>query len=463
MGRASDDPEDLVDLRNVLEQEFLRKLRTEMDALDFSAEVRVSFARKVIAKAERVAKTPTRDAVTVAFFSHVERERTAMGAFMTNLRDEVRAPLETRFLSLLEQELDALYWPLDERQKLAQRTVRWVIREAWRTDTPIEEAFRERVQADRLEMRQSIEDSEVERRERGEGPLSEDGRGSLQRIAEYARTQMSLQWDFVESMRDAFDRAEVPPLEREEIARWLLALIRGKFEANSPEALRNAFAYQMGLEDAAWRFVRDPANRGRQSTELDTVRSDFEVLYASAVAKALGGKPEDTGLVDDWAARAIHGAERAVAENPWLHLHVAFYLQVAADTASPEKFVLKDESDPSAAPTPSAPMPLASSNPSDLDLKRQAADLLVEASRLEKAGDYDRADRLLNRARRTSLGIDDSPGVARAHLARARLERLRGRFLGARKEYRLALELYRKLDQPRTVTMIETELGRLPE
>jgi tetratricopeptide (TPR) repeat protein len=131
-------------------------------------------------------------------------------------------------------------------------------------------------------------------------------------------------------------------------------------------------------------------------------------------------------------------------------------------------FVLKDTAGRSSAPTSSppapapAPTPLASSRPSELDLKRQAADLLVEASRLEKSGEYDLASRLLNRARRTSLGIGDSPGVARAHLSLARLERARGRSIGAGQEYGRALELYQKLGQSQTVEMIETEVGALP-
>jgi tetratricopeptide (TPR) repeat protein len=196
--------------------------------------------------------------------------------------------------------------------------------------------------------------------------------------------------------------------------------------------------------------VRDPANAGRESAELKQIRSDYAILYEGAIESRLGGVPPDLSAVDAGAARAIERAEKAVVENPWLPLHVAFQVQLEADMARVE-----------AAPSAAAPAPTAPVDQAHLDERRLAMDWMIEAGNLEKSGDYDGAAKLLNRARRTSLGIGDSSGVARAHLALARLARARGLVETARREYDRALVLYRRLGQPDAVVLGQTERGAL--
>lgn len=433
-----DPSDDLVDLRHVLEIEFLRLMRPELDALRVADNERRATARKVIARAESTAGSPTREAVTIAFHRAVAVNREVTKKFMDARRDEIRAPLERRYLSLLELELDALSWPLDDRRQLAEDAVFEVTKEAWSGDTSLEEAFRARVQADRASMRKSIDEREP---------------GALEEKAAMARTRMALQWDFQEEMRDAFDRAGVSEADRHDTAEWFLVLLGAVSRADTPQALRHAFERHVVLERAATTFLRDPANAGRTCSELDPIRSLYGTLYRSAVTARLGRDAGDPSAEAAWTDRAFEGALRSVRVHPWLPLHVAFRLQLDADLIDLDKF---DRA--SAIP---GPVVLPSPTP-DLDQKRLAIGWIVEAETAQANGDYARAETLLQRARRTSLGINDPAGVARARLALARLQRARGWSAAARSEYGEALALYRRLGQDPTVAMIEAEVDGLP-
>jgi tetratricopeptide (TPR) repeat protein len=484
---------DLDDLRQVLVPEFLRLMKSELDELEFEQKDRERLARKVIAEAESKASNSTREAITVAFHHQVESEKATFRRLEKALRDgDARAALEQRFLDLAREEMGALRMTEDERRDLAGKVVKMVFRQAQITHLSLEEAFNRQAQVERDALQKiAAEAEEIVKREKPQGPdeprsqetRGDEDRDALVRHIMDGHLEMALLQTFIERMRKPFERYQVGAAydallakshtDPEAIEQWVKAedprltiaqrfvrLVRSKADSDELEAIRGAFDRQMAIEETASHFVRDVANAGRESPELGEVREDLRREFLEVVGPELERFDKSVEEQQRLTERVLEAAEKRVVQDPSLPLRVAFCLQLAAEEAAIDELKREhgvDQPEPTPAPSRAASL----TEKEKLQVRLQAADLLVQASKLGKSGDLDGATRLVNQARQTSESVDDGSGVARAWLELARIEGKRDRLPSARLQYDRALDAYRGLGHAQNTALVEKELGDL--
>jgi len=387
--------------------------------------------------------------------------------------------LARRYLIARSAELDRLDVPKHERKRMAWKRVRKAEREAVDgTKASWTKAFNKGLALEKIAFHHVVNAREP--REATTGPTLEE-----------AAMRARLERECLQTLEQDLDRCGMGADNRQELARDIVDAAYTMAASDPAMSLRAAFVATLQREqevirpsvDAGARFRArapkaahpPPAAAPYQTPDKWMRTKDIRVELEREFLQVLGGDLDACGVGtadQKRMARLVVGtAEEEARRRPSLSLRAAFGTQLKAKKNALEELRRAlGTADPDPSTLRHAIEELAGEHNTDAStltnverarLFRTAAKDRLDGLELLAKGDYAEAERRLNRARRTFLGLRETEGVAGVLIALAQLARTRGRFTSAKEQYDRALDAYTELNKHGQRALTLGELGDL--